>query len=155
MRCVDVNVLVYAHRTDVPEHEPIRAWLDHARVGAEPLAIPHRVANGFVRVVTHPKVFQQPTPLADAMAFVDGLMGSPATLTIGPGERHWGLVRRLASTVGATGNHVADAALAAIAIEHGAAWVSCDRGFARFPDLRWIHPLDEHGAPPGPARRQR
>lgn len=143
MRCADVNVLVYAHRTDVPHHEAVRGWLDAARAGPEPLGIPHRVASGFVRVVTHPKVFQEPTPLADALAFVDGLLASPAVLTIGPGERHWSLCSELASAVDATGNHVADAALAAIAVEHGATWITCDRGFARFPGLRWVHPLDE------------
>lgn len=143
MRCVDVNVLVYAHRREAPDHAVIREWLDEARSAPEPLGIPHQVATGFLRVVTHPKVFREPTPLAEAIDVVDRLFASPAALPVGPGERHWGLVRQLASTVGATGNHVADAALAAIAIEHGATWVSCDRGFARFPDLRWIHPLDE------------
>lgn len=142
MRCVDVNVLVYAHRAESPDHEAMLAWLDDARTGAEPLGLTSAVLSGFVRVVTHPRIFREPTPLPVALDLLDALRSSPAAITVEPGERHWELFVGLCRTVGARGNLVPDAYLAALAVEQGATWISADRGFSRFPGLRWQHPLD-------------
>jgi toxin-antitoxin system PIN domain toxin len=141
MLCVDVNVLVYAHRPESPRHDGYRSWLEEARRGVEPLGIPEMVQSGFVRVVTHPRVFKEPTPLDTALEFVEAVRGSPATVPIAPGERHWGIFTDLCRQLDARGNRVPDAFLAAMAIEQGATFVSADRGFAGFPGLRWIDPL--------------
>ncbi len=140
MLCVDVNVLVYAHRRDLDDHATIRAWLDAARTGAETVGLCDAVASGFLRVVTNARVFIDPTPFDDALAFLEVLRASPSVAVVQPGERHWGVFVELCRTIGATGNDVPDAYLAALAIEHGATWVSADRGFARFPKLRWALP---------------
>jgi toxin-antitoxin system PIN domain toxin len=142
MRCVDVNVLVYAHRPESPGHDGYRAWLDVARSGHEPLGLSDVVLSGFLRVVTHARVFREPSPLGVALEFVDGLLGSPATSVVAPGERHWSIFADLCRTVGATGNVIPDAYLAALALEQGATWVTADRSFGRFPGLRREHPLD-------------
>ena len=142
MRCVDVNVLVFAHRPESPNHTDYLRWLDDVRRGSEPLGLIDAVLSGFVRVVTHARIFREPTTLELALEFVDAVRSSPAaTLTV-PGDRHWDTFVSLCRLVGATGNVVPDAYLAALAIEQGATWVSADRGFARFPGLRWEHPLD-------------
>ncbi len=142
MRCVDVNVLVYAHRRESPDHDAYRAWLEDARRANEPLGLSDAVGSGFLRVVTHPRIFREPTPRNVAIAFIDGLRQSPATTLVHPGERHWHIFLDLCDQVGASGNLIPDAYLAAVAIEQGATWVSADRGFARFSQLRWVHPLD-------------
>lgn len=142
MRCVDVNVLVFAHRPESPAHDRYRAWLEDARTAPESLGLADPVLAGFVRVVTHPRIFREPTPLAVALAFVDGLLSSPAAVRVAPGPRQWTVFSDLCRRIEATGNQVPDAYLAALAIETGATWVSADRGFARFPGLRWQHPLD-------------
>lgn len=142
MRCVDVNVLIFAHRPEASNHAEYRAWLDSARRGSEPLGLSDVVASGFLRVVTHPRVFKEPSPFGVALEFVDALRGSPATTPVGAGERHWEIFVDLCTRVEATGNTIADAYLAALAIEHRAVWITADRGFARFPGLRWEHPLD-------------
>lgn len=142
MRCVDVNVLVYAHRLESPDHDRYRRWLDDARKGDEPLGLSDLVLSGFLRVVTHPRVFNEPTPLEVALAFVDALRTAPNALEVEPGPRHWGIFVRTCRRVEARGNLVPDAYLAAMAIERGASWWSADRGFARFPDLKWRHPLE-------------
>ncbi len=142
MRCVDVNVLVYAHRPEAPEHPSYRAWLDEARDGAEPLGLPAIVSSGFLRVVTHPRIFKEPTPLAVAIEFLQVLRNSSATVPVLPGDRHWQIFTELCRRINARGNMVPDAFLASVAIEQGATWVSADRGFAGFPGLRWRHPLD-------------
>ena len=140
MRCVDVNVLVYSHRQDSPDHASHRAWLDQARTAREPLGIADIVASGFLRIVTHPRIFQDPTPLDLALEFVDAVRSSPSTIAVGPGDRHWAIFTGLCRDTAARGNTVPDAYLAAMAIEQGATWVTADRGFARFPGLRVEHP---------------
>jgi uncharacterized protein len=142
MRCVDVNVLVYAHRSEAAEHTRYRAWLEEARVSHELLGVSDLVLSGFLRVVTHPRVFREPTPLATALEFADALRLSPAVQSLLPGDRHWAIFKDLCRRVQAVGNVVPDAFLAALAIEQGATWVTADRTFGRFPGLRWQHPLD-------------
>ncbi len=132
MRCVDVNVLVDAHRPDAPNHEAVLGWLQQARQRGEPIGLPSLVASGFLRVVTHPRVFKEPTPIRTALAFVDALHRSPAVVALEPGERHWSIFTDLCRSLAVKGNDIPDAYLAAIAIEHGARVVTSDRGFARF-----------------------
>jgi hypothetical protein len=143
MRCADVNILVNAHRPEAPDHERYREWLQVARSGPEPLGLCDPVLTGFVRVVTHPRIFREPTPVSVAFAFAEGLLSSPASVRILPGERHWQLFAELCRRADVAGNLVPDAYLAAMAIEQGAEWITADRGFGRFPGLRWRHPLDE------------
>lgn len=138
----DVNVLLYAHNADDPRHEGYRTWLQHAVNGPEPFGLSSLVASGFLRVATHPKVFLQPLPTAAALDLLDGLRAAPAVVPLEPGAGHWSIFTTLCRSVSARGNTVPDAYLAALAIEHGCEWHSADRGFARFPGLRWRHPLD-------------
>ena len=85
-------------------------------------------------------MFNEPTPLGLALEYVNELRRSPATVEIAAGDRHWGIFVDLCEAVGAKGNLVPDAYLAALALEQGASWVTADRGFARFPGLRVLHP---------------
>ena len=142
MRCVDVNVLIYAHRGDVTEHEAYRALLERIANDEEPMGVPDAVAAGFLRVVTSRRVFSEPTPPAAAWEDLDRLLDAPAARLLVAGERHWHHFRRLATQIEARGRDLPDAYLAAYAIENGATWLSADRGFARFAGLRWRHPLD-------------
>ena len=142
MRGVDVNILVYAHRPEAERHSEYREWLDTVRADDEPLGLSDVVLSGFVRVVTHPKVFREPTPLAVALEFTDALRAAPAAMTVAPGPRHWLIFEQLCRSTEARANAVPDAFLAALAIEQGTTWYTCDRSFARYPGLRWEHPLD-------------
>ena len=63
-------------------------------------------------------------------------------VTLAPGERHWDIFQRLCREANAKGNLIPDAYLAALAIESGAEWITTDRDYARFPGLRWRHPLN-------------
>lgn len=138
----DVNVLVYAHRSERPEHHETRAWLEEAINGPQPYGLADIVLSGFLRVVTHPRVFEVPTPLATALAFVAELRERPNRVDVTPGARHWSIFAELCRGADARGNRVPDAYLAALAIESGCEWITTDRGFARFPGLRWGAPLD-------------
>jgi toxin-antitoxin system PIN domain toxin len=77
-----------------------------------------------------------------ALTFVRAIRDAPNAVAIEPGPRHWDLFERLCVQGGAKGNLVADAYLAALAIESGCEWITTDRDFARFPGLRWRHPFD-------------
>jgi uncharacterized protein len=137
----DVNVLVYAHRSDSVDHERYRDWLQATMSGSSSYGMADMVLSGFLRVVTHPKVFREPSPLDKAMAFVEEVRAHPNCVTIAPGQRHWDVFTQLCLETGARGNLIADAYLAALAIESGSEWITTDRDYARFPDLRWRHPL--------------
>ncbi len=97
--------------------------------------------SGFVRVVTHPRVFDPPDTVAAALAFADAVRSQPGVVMVAPGERHWAIFANLCRLTEARGNLVPDAYLAALAIETGAEFITADRDFSRFPGLRWRHPL--------------
>jgi uncharacterized protein len=137
----DVNVLVYAHRADAPEHDAYRGWLDEVVNGNAAFGVADLVLSGFLRVVTHPKVFVEPSPLDAALEFVSQVRTSPNCVVLAPGERHWEIFIGLVHAAGARGNLIPDAYLAALAIEHGADWATTDQDYTRFPGLRWHHPL--------------
>ncbi|MCB1044229.1 MAG: type II toxin-antitoxin system VapC family toxin [Acidobacteria bacterium] len=141
MRLLDVNVLVYAHREDVPQHHEFLDWLELLANGDEPFAIADLVLSGFLRIVTHPKVFDPPSPLEKALAFVEDLRGRPNYVSLSPGDRHWEIFTNLCRTTSAKGNLIPDAYLAALAIETGCEWISSDGDYGRFPGLRWSRPL--------------
>jgi len=137
----DVNVLIYAHRTESPEHQAYASWLTGVVNGNEPFGLSELVLSGVLRIVTNPRIFRAPTPLQTALAFVDQLRARPNAVHLQPGQRHWSIFKHLCRQTAATGKLVADAYHAALALEHGCEWVTTDVDFARFPDLRWRHPL--------------
>ena len=142
MLCLDVNVLVYAHRSDVPEHERYRSLVAEWANGLEPVGLPGMVLSGFVRVVTNRRTFAVPTPTAEAWMFIEQLLDAPAAMLVQTSEHHWMHFRRLANDIDARGPDIADAYLAAYALDNNATFISADRGFARFSRLKWRHPLD-------------
>jgi uncharacterized protein len=137
---VDVNVLVYAHRQDMPDHAAFRDWLTSVVNGEGAYGLSDLVLSTFIRVLTNPKAFNVPTVLAEAVAAADRLRGQPNCVLVSPGPMHWDIFVRLCREAGTRGNLVADAYLAALAIESGAEWITTDRDFSRFPGLRWRHP---------------
>jgi uncharacterized protein len=88
-----------------------------------------------------PKVFTRPSPLADALSFAEQLRSRPNGVPVAPGARHWSIFRALCVDADTKGSLVADADLAAMAIEAGCEWITTDRDFSRFKGLRWRHPL--------------
>lgn len=137
----DVNVLVYAHRQGGADHHFFKSWLEGLANDAQPFALSALVAVAFVRVVTHPRLPGGPTPLPQALAFVDTLQAAPSCRVVAPGPQHWPLVSMLCRKTGAVGKHVANAQHAAIALEHGCEWISRDNDFTAFAPhgLRWQH----------------
>lgn len=138
----DVNVLVYAHRADTAQHLKALKWVDALARVDEPFGLSALVATGFVRVVTGKTVFgSDPTPLSEAVDFVDELMAAENCRWIAPGPEHWKIFSRLCLATRSTGKNAADAQHAAIALENGCTLATADGDFKRFAaeGLRWSH----------------
>ena len=136
----DVNVLIYAFRTDVPEHALCNPWLtsvvaSDARFGVSPLAL-----NALVRITSGFRAYASASPLKDAFTFCDYLLAQPNCQVVEPGERHWDIFKRLCIETDTRGRRVTDAWFAALAIEWGCEWITLDRDYARFPRLKWQVP---------------
>jgi uncharacterized protein len=133
---VDTNVLVYAHREESEHHDLAVSWLRHLAEGPAPWALPVFVLGEFLRVVTHPKLFDRPTPPATALDFLTALLDSPTARLISPGRLFPRLLAGTVLAAEARGNLVFDAQIAALCREHGVArLLTRDRDFQRFPDL--------------------
>ena len=142
MKLCDVNVLVYAHRSDSsPEHEAYANWLTRLATGKQAFGLSEAVLSGFVRVVTNPNIFKEPSPTETAFQFCRNLMGRPQACLLRPGDRNWTIFQSLCRQVSAKGKLVADAWHAALAVEYDCEWITTDSDFSRFPGLKWSHPL--------------
>ena len=141
MILLDVSVLVSAVRRDAPEHAPMAGWLSAALVGNESVLIAPESLGAMVRITTHRKIWTHPLSHDIAFGFADRVRAAPAVRLVTPGPAHWGHFADLCRTADARGNLVSDAWLAALAVEQSATLVTTDRDFARFPGLRWRHPL--------------
>ncbi len=130
----DVNVLVAASRTDHPHHDSARQWLESALAASEAgqrfLLLP-MVATGFLRLVTHPKVFEEPTPLAAALPFVEAIRSAPGVEWFALGSE-WEALVRLCAEHDLRGNHIPDAWIAAAVLVQGDHLATFDRGFRSF-----------------------
>jgi toxin-antitoxin system PIN domain toxin len=133
----DVNVLLYAFRSDVEEHDAHRIWLEEVINGEAAYGMSPQVIASVIRIATHPRIFAHPSRLADALAFASVVLEQPHCQIIQPGPRHWGIFTRLCQSANAYGNLVPDAWLAALAIESGCEWITNDRDYARFKGLQW------------------
>lgn len=140
MLLCDVNILVYAHREDAPDHARYRQWLEDQINAEASFAVSELVLSGFLRIVTHPRIFDPPSPLEDALAFVAAIRAQPNCIVVSPQARHWDIFQRLCLAANAKGNLIPDAYHAALAIETGCEWITTDRGFSRYPGLRWRTP---------------
>lgn len=138
----DVNVLVYAFRSDAPNHQAYYNWLDGVLNDDQAFGLSDLVLSGFLRVVTHPRIFNPPTPLDAALEFIETLQFQPHAVNIKPGPGHWAIFEKLCRATRTQGNAIPDAFHAALAIESGSEWITTDKDFARFAGLRWRHPLE-------------
>ncbi|MFI7703279.1 type II toxin-antitoxin system VapC family toxin [Nonomuraea sp. NPDC049480] len=141
MRMLDTNVLFNAHRRDMEHHEQCHAVLMELLRGDEAYAVSDFVLNGFIRVATNPRI-PGATSFDTAREFSDTVRHQPHAVVVHAGPRHWEIFVKLCLKAGARGKLVPDAYLAALAIEHGCDFVTCDRDFARFEGLRWRSPLN-------------
>ena len=140
MIAVDTNVLVYAHREDLPQHRAALARLRALAEGHALWALPVFCVGEFVRIVTHRKLFHPPSTLPEATAALEALLASPSLTLLSPGDRYWPLFSDALREGRAVGNLAFDAQIVAVCREHGVrALLTEDRDFRRFADFPLEH----------------
>ena len=141
MNLVDANLLLYAYNPRSEFHARSRQWLENALNGPELTRFAWTTLWAFLRITTNPRVFEHPLSAREASSAIDAWLAQPNAGILEPGEHHWSILRRLVEESQASGTLLSDAALAAIAIEHGATLHTTDRDFSRFTGLRLANPI--------------
>ncbi len=142
MIAVDTNILVYAHREDAPFHEPAYDSVQRLAEGRVAWALPWPCLHEFLAIVTHPRIYLPPTPLALALSQLDAWLESPTLALLTETDTHWATLRCLLEAGQISGPQVHDGRIAALCRDHGVRelW-TVDRDFGRFPNLVVANPL--------------
>ncbi|MEO3870344.1 type II toxin-antitoxin system VapC family toxin [Nonomuraea sp. B12E4] len=138
----DINVLINAFRREAPDHVACHKLVDELINGDSAYAVTDYVINGVVRVLSIKALHDDPPAMEEILNYVDQVRNQPHAVVVNPGGRHWEIFRRLCRETNARRKLIPDAYLAALAIEHGCEFVTCDKDFARFQGLRWRSPLN-------------
>ncbi len=141
MILIDANLLLYAKVSDYPQHLVARNWLDEKLNDRARVGLPWPSLLAFLRILTNPRLFPSPLPIAEAWDQVDSWLSLPQVWIPAPTTRHHEVLASLLRESSVTGGLVMDAHLAALAIEHGLVLCSTDGDFGRFEGLRWDDPL--------------
>lgn len=136
----DANVLIYAFRKELPQHEVASDWLRKVLAGGEMIGLVVPVELAFLRLMTKPLGGLPPAPWELAWAFMEVLGAAPHVSRIHAGPRHPALFSRLCSDTSA-GDALTDCYIAALALENKATLISADKGFGRFQELKWVNPF--------------
>ena len=142
MTAIDTNILVYAHREDSPFHQAAFERMAELAEGLATWAIPWPCLHEFLAIVTHPRIYVRPTPLAKALDQIDAWLESPTLALLAESAMHWSVLRALLFDGRVAGAQVHDARVAALCRQHGVRelW-SADRDFNRFAGLMVVNPL--------------
>ncbi|MBI1779122.1 MAG: PIN domain-containing protein [Proteobacteria bacterium] len=142
MIAVDTNILVYAHREDSPFYQAASRLVAELAEGPATWAIPWPCLHEFLAIVTHPRIYAPPTPLARALDQVDAWLESPTLALLAESAEHWPTLRALIVDGRVAGAQVHDARVAALCRQHGVRelW-SADRDLGRFAELSVVNPL--------------
>lgn len=137
----DINLLIYAHNIRAPLHRKAFGWWSQCLRGPDGVALAWVVVLGFVRIATHPKVFERPMTVENALGRVEEWLQLPHVQLVDPPPTHFQTWSGLLRGLGTAGNLTTDAHLAALAIDRGLILQTTDADFARFPGLKWNNPL--------------
>jgi toxin-antitoxin system PIN domain toxin len=138
---LDANLLLYAYDRDCAEHDRARVWLEKVFSGQELVGLPGQTVSAFLRIHTNFRLPGDRFNMEEAARVVDQWMELPQVRLLVPGEHHWSLFRRVLLEGQVRGPLTTDAELAALTIEYGGVLYTNNRGFGRFPGLRWVNPL--------------
>jgi hypothetical protein len=138
---LDANILLYAANSSSPRHAAAQEWISSALNGDRRVGFPLATLWAFVRIATHPRVFDTALTPDQAWGVVDDWLDAEVAWVPEPGSRHLGILRDLMTRHDVRRDLVSDAVLAAIALEHGVPVVSADADFARFDEVSWINPF--------------
>lgn len=134
MIAVDTNILIYGHREELPKHAAARRRLTELAEGAALWGIPVFCLGEFLRVVTHPRLFDPPHSARESCEALGRILASPSVSILMPGPGYPELLLQAITGADAVGNLVFDAQIVAVCRESGvSALLTEDRDFDRFP----------------------
>lgn len=137
----DINILVYAHDESSKDHAAARQWWEDQLNGSHLISLSWVVVLGFIRLLTNPRIFNNPYAPQEILVVVGSWMDQPHVRMVHPPHTHFQCLAGLIEHIGTAGNLTTDAHLAAIAIERGLELQTTDADFTRFPGLKWKNPL--------------
>lgn len=137
----DVNLLVYAYDETSKCHSRAKPWWENQLNGSRMIGLAWVTLLGFIRLLTNPRIFENPYSPREIMAIVKIWLEQPQVKIVHPSDQHFRLLASLTEHIGTAGNLTTDAHLAALAIERGFVLHTTDADFARFPGLKWKNPL--------------
>ena len=143
MIVLDANLLLYAYDTRATDHKAAGAAITRVFEGPELIGLPWQTILAFLRISTNARIPGAGLSIEEALAVVQTWIELPQVTVLAPGEKHWGILQQMLIGGRVNGLATADAALAALTIEHGGVLFTTDRGFARYPGLRFVNPLEE------------
>lgn len=141
MILVDVNLLLYAYDSSSKHHESAKSWWENQLSQPQPVGLPWATILAFLRIATNPRILTSPMDISEAVEIVQSWLVRPMVFIPAPTEQHWEFLQKLLIESQSPANHVPDAHLAALAMEHGALLCSNDRDFLRYNNLRWENPI--------------
>ena len=137
----DVNLLVYAYDATSRHHESARQWWEDRLNGSQMIGLSWVAVLGFVRLLTNPRIYQNPYFPEEILGIVETWLEQPHVRFIHPSEGHFTLFSSLIKEMGTAGTLTTDAHLAALAMERGMILQTTDADFTRFPGLKWKNPI--------------
>lgn len=146
MIAIDTNILVYAHREDSAWHEPADRCVSGAAESGAPWAIPWPCIHEFLAIVTHPRIYDPPTPLGHALEQVSCWLEVSTLVMLSETARHWPSLREVLQASRIAGPQIHDARIAALCRQHGVTelWTA-DRDYGRFAGVKYKNPLVSGG----------
>lgn len=140
MKILDVNILLYAKFDLFPQHGEVLEWLERHFACGTAIGIPWETICGFLRIATNRKAISTAIPVSEAWEQVRLWLKCPTVTIPLPTDVHADVFDRLVSLGGMSSGLIPDAQLAALAMEHGATFVTCDGDFRRFPGIAVENP---------------
>lgn len=133
MIAVDTNILVYAHRRDAEFHAAAAERIKALAESKSAWAIPWPCLHEFFAISTHPKIYDPPSTLTQAIAQIDAWLASPSLSVLDEPTGYWDRLKTMLKAGKVIGSMVHDARIAALCVAHGVRelW-SADRDFGRF-----------------------
>jgi toxin-antitoxin system PIN domain toxin len=138
----DVNILLYASDKSSPHFERAKSFIESCIAQKELFSLGWPTVMSYLRISTHPAVFDHPLSPDEAMANIETLLNLPHARFLSEEEGFWDVYRATTAEVSARGNLVPHAHLAALLRHHGVKTLyTHDRDFLKFPFLDVRDPL--------------
>ncbi len=141
MIVLDANILLYAYDVDSPRYAAAKTYMEKILSAPESVGIPLQSISAFLRISTQKGALRAPYTVQEAVGFVEEWIALPQVRLLAGGDRYWPILKRMLMEGNVAGRSVTDAEIAAVTIEYGGELQTNDRGFARYPGLRWKNPL--------------